>query len=179
MTWYRPPSASIDSFKQLERVNSFFDQGGHETILAGDTNYYFSFKHQMVDWNYNIPNHVELLVRNYEHHGYTQVVKEATKVTISTSFIIYHIATTNTNNIYQSGVIKRCISDHYIVFCIRKIQGTLKKQHKKQHKFMSRRRINNFEEQKFYDEAASLLWWYIVRKHDNVHSAVIILQRFW
>ena len=59
-----------------------------------------------------------------------------------------------------------------MVFCILKFRGAHNKQHKKQHKFISCRRMKHFDEQKFYDEAASLPWWYIVRKHDNMNSAV-------
>ena len=32
--------------------------------------------------------------------------------------------------------------------------------------------MKHFDEQKFCDEAASLPWWYIFRKHDNINSAV-------
>ena len=68
-------------------------------------------------------------------------------MTTSKSSIIDLIATTNTNNIYQAGVIKTRISDHYMVFCIRKFGGAHKKQHVRNEKF---------DEQIFYDEAASL-----------------------
>ena len=54
VTRYRPPSVGIDSFKQLEAVISFLDQEGHETLLVGDTNCDFSFKHRTVDDNYSI-----------------------------------------------------------------------------------------------------------------------------
>ena len=172
MTWYRPPSANIDSFKQLEAVISFLDQEEHEKILVGDTNCDLSFKYETFDRNYNITNHIEHLDRIYDQYGFSQIIKEATRETTSTYSIIHHIATTNINNIHQSGVIKTCISDHYMVFCILKFRGAHNKQHKMQHKFISCRRMKHFDGQKFYDEAASLPWWYIVRKHDNMNSAV-------
>ena len=68
--------------------------------------------------------------------------------------------------------LKTCISDHCMVFCILKFRGAHNKQHKKQQKFISCRRMKHFDEQKFYEEAASLPWRYIVRKHDNINSAL-------
>ena len=172
VTWYRSSSAGIDSFKQLEAVISFLNQEGHETLLVGDTKWDFSFKHRMVDGNYSIPNHVDYLNKLYDHYGCTQLIKEATSVTASISSIIDHIVTTNTYNIYQSRVIKKCISDHCIVVCNRKFERIHKEQHKKQHKFIYCRRIKNIYGQKFYDKATSLPWWYIVRRHDNINSTV-------
>ena len=102
LTWYRPPNASIDSFEQLDAVISFLEQEGHETILFRDTNWYFSSTYQMVDKNYNMPNHVEHLDRIYDYYRYTQIIEEATRVTTSTSSIVDHSAKTNTNNICQS-----------------------------------------------------------------------------
>ena len=92
--------ASIDSFKQLEAVISFLDQEEQETILVGDTSCDFSFKYQAFDRNYNIRNHVEHLGRIYYQYGLTQIIKEATRETTSTSSIMDHIATTNINNIH-------------------------------------------------------------------------------
>ena len=158
MTWYRPPSASIDSFRQLEAVISFLDQEEHETKLVGNNNCDFSFKYQIFDRNYNIPNHVEHLGRIYDRYGFTQIIKKANRETTSRSSIIDHIATTTINNIHQSGVSTTCINDHYMVFLILKFRGAHNKQHKKKHKFISCRRMKHFDEQKFYDEAASLRW---------------------
>ena len=47
-----------------------------------------------------------------------------------------------------------------------------------QNRLISCRRVNNFDEQKFYDEAAPLPWWYIVRKHDSINSAVNYFTEF-
>ena len=74
MAWYRSPSASIDSFEQLEAVLSFLAQEEHEIILVGHTNCDFSFKYQTFDRNYNIPNHVEHLGRIYDQYGFTQII---------------------------------------------------------------------------------------------------------
>ena len=107
------------------------DQEEHETKLVGDTNCDFSFKYQTFDRNYNIPNHVEHLGRSYDQYGFTQIIQAATRETTSTSSIINDIATTNINNIHQSGVIKTCISDHYMVFCVLKFRGAHNKQQKR------------------------------------------------
>ena len=55
---------------------------------------------------------------------------------------------------------------------ISKFRGAHKKQHIRQYKFISCRRMKNVDKQKFYDEAASLPWWYIFRKYNNISNAV-------
>ena len=48
-----------------------------------------------------------------------------TRATLTTSSIIDHIATTCARNISESGVHKVSMSDHYMVFCVRKFDGAL------------------------------------------------------
>ena len=53
--------------------------------------------------------------------------EHVTRVTLSTSTLIDHIATNNNSNISRSGVLKTTFSDHYMVFCVRKFRGAFKK----------------------------------------------------
>ena len=49
------------------------------------------------------------------------------RVSLTTSSIIDHIATTCARNISSSRGQKVSMSDHYMVFCVRKFDGALQK----------------------------------------------------
>ena len=102
---------------------SFFDREGKEIIILGDTNCDFSHAN-------NSPSHVVQLHELYDLFGMTQLIKEPTRVTLDSSTLIDHIATTNCNNIAGNGVLEISLSDHYLVYCIRKLRGGVKRQHK-------------------------------------------------
>ena len=44
--------------------------------------------------------------------------------------IIDHVAISNPSNVVESGVVKTCISDHYLVYVTRKFRGSIKANHK-------------------------------------------------
>ena len=46
------------------------------------------------------------------------------------NYVILSIGTTCPNNIVDSGVLQVSMSDHYIVYCLRKLNGTRRKDHK-------------------------------------------------
>ena len=61
----------------------------------------------------------------YEVFISNQLIKEPTRVTLDTSSIIDHIATTCARHVIKSGVDEVCMSDHYMVYCIRKFNGAV------------------------------------------------------
>ena len=127
VAWYRPPSDSIDTLNELENILGFLDKEGKETILLGDTNCNFLLNQDQAE-NLSYPNNtVKHLDSIYKIFGFTQIISDATRVTLSTSTLIDHIATNNNSNISRSGVLKTTFSDHYMVFCARKFRGAFKK----------------------------------------------------
>ena len=75
--------------------------------------------------------YVENLKDLYQLHGYSQVTEEAMRVTLTSSTLIDHIAVTNKHNILKSGIIMlTTFSDHYVVYCCRKICGAFTKDQK-------------------------------------------------
>ena len=54
----------------------------------------------------------------YDLYNFHQLAINPTRVSVSTSSIIDHIATTCARNISDSGVHKVSMSDHYMVFCV-------------------------------------------------------------
>ena len=63
----------------------------------------------------------------YKLFGFTQIISDATRVTLSPSTLIDHIATNNNSNISCSEVLKSAFDDHCMVFCARKLRGAFKR----------------------------------------------------
>ena len=82
------------------------------------------------------------------------IVREQPTVTLCSSTIIDHVAITATNNIVQSGVFKTSMSDHFMVFCVRKFRGA----QEKNHKVIQARSMKKFNEQVFLADVASICW---------------------
>ena len=120
VAWYRPPSDPVGSFKKLEANLAFLDKEGKEIILLGDTNCGLSNgpDGQLRD------NNSKHICDLYGLFDLAQLIGEPTRVTLDSSTTIDHIAT---SYILKSGVYKVTMSDHYMVYCVRKFNGKLKK----------------------------------------------------
>ena len=123
LAWYRPPSCPVESFNKLEKILSFLDKENKEIILLGDTNCDLSPKPagQPMD------NDSKHLLDLYELFSFKQLIEEPTRVTLTTSSIIDHLATTCARNIVRSGVQEISMSDHFMVYCIRKFNRAVEK----------------------------------------------------
>jgi hypothetical protein len=72
----------------------------------------------------NIPNHTTKTLKGIlETYDYqlSQLITEATRITTSSCTLIDHYITSMPGEIVQSGVIPTGISDHSLIFGIRKI----------------------------------------------------------
>ena len=139
LAWYRPPSDPVGSFNKLEKVLSFLDKEGNEIILLGDTNCDLTPKQA----EQPIDNNSKHMLDLYELFSFKQLIEGPTRVTVTTSSIIDHIATTHARNIVKSGVYEVSPSDHYMVYCIRKFNGAVEKGHK----MIKTRKMKNFNEE--------------------------------
>ena len=66
--------------------------------------------------------------------------------------MIDHIATTFARNIIEAGVHNVSMNDHCVVFCVRKFQGALKKDHT----VITTRSIKNFDKDAFLADVADI-----------------------
>ena len=66
----------------------------------------------------------------YDLYNFHQLITNPAPVSLSTSSIVDHIATTCGRNISDSGVRKVLMSDHYMVFRVSKFDGVLLKDRK-------------------------------------------------
>ena len=98
----------------------------------------------------------------------TQIIEEPTRVTLDGSTLIDHIATTNCNNIVESGVLKISLSDHYLVYCVRKLRGGVKHQHK----YITSRQRKNFSKEAFLPDLSEVDWEAIVASTQDIDDAV-------
>ena len=163
LAWYRPPSDPVGSFNKLEKVLSFLDKEGKEIILLGDTNCDLTPKQaeQPID---NNSKQIDL----YELFSFKQLIDRPTRVTLTTSSIIDHIATTRARNIVKSGVYEVSLSDHYMVYCIRKFNGAVEKGHK----MIKTRKMKNFNEDAFLADVSGICWERMLNETDDIDVLV-------
>ena len=132
MSWYRPPDASFEIFRQLEECLQVLDKENRDIILLGDTNCDFLpiiSDTEDICTPENLPPHSKNLLEIYNRFGLEQLIKRSTRETLTTATLIDHIATTNRAFIVESGVYKTTICDHYLVYCVKRFRDTAKKQH--------------------------------------------------
>ena len=140
VAWYRPPSDPVSSFELLEKVLSFLDREDKEIILIGDTNCDFSDRAIDSDfYSINLLNICDLF-------SFKQPILEPTRESLGNKIIFDHIATNFQRNIIHHGVIRVSMSDHYLVYYIRKLSGSLKRGHK----IITTRVMKRFSEKIFW-----------------------------
>ena len=153
LSWYRPPCSEINAFNSLEHVLRFFECEGKEIILLGDTNCDL-LSGSKISSEHLVPNHVKRICDIYQSFRLEQVINEPTRETIMTSTLLDHVAVSNAINIVESGVYRVALSDHYLVYAVRKFRGTLNKQHK----VIRTRQMKEFDKELFLADLASVDW---------------------
>ena len=123
IVWYRPPNESNSCFDSLHENLSFLNDEWKEFFILGYAN--CNFWHRET-----CPSHIVKLRNLNDLFGMTQITNEPCRVTLEGSTLIDHTATINCNNILESGVLKISFSDHYPVYCVRKLRGGIQHQHK-------------------------------------------------
>ena len=93
---------------------------------------------------------------------------------MSTSSLINHIVTNTPEKISDSGVILTGISDHSLVFAIRKISVIKKQEHTVQI-----RNMKNFNEEKFIAELSKQEWEYVYFFADDPNALWEIWKRIF
>ena len=164
VTWYRPPSDPVDSFDKLEKALAFLDKEGKEIILLGDTNCDLAKK----STDQPLDNNAKRISSLYELFSFKQLIEEPTRVTLDTATLIDHVATTCPRNILKSGVHEVSLSDHYMVYCIRKFDGAVEKGHKK----IKTRKMKSFNEEAFLADVSEICWEQMLTETDDIKLLV-------
>ena len=167
VAWYRPPSDPVDSFNKLEKVLAFLDKDGNEIILLGDTNCDLTKK----STDHTLDNNAKHISSLYELFSFKQLIEEPTRVTLHTATVIDHVATTCPRNILSSGVLEVSLSDHYMVYCIRKFNGAVEKGHKK----IKTRKMKSFNEEAFLADVSGISSEQMLTDADDIN----LLVNYW
>ena len=115
----------------------YLNREGEEIILVGDTN--CDLTKQAAQSTDNQTRHLTYL---YELFSLNQIVEVPARVTVNTSSIVHHIASNCTKNIIKSRVYKVAMSDHFMVYFVRKVNGAVQRSSK----VIKTQRMNNFKE---------------------------------
>ena len=164
VAWYRPPHDPVCTFQKSERVLSYLDKEGKEIILMGDINCDLSQELEGLSSDSNSRH----LLNLYQLFSLKQIIKEPTRVTLSTSTLIDHIATTCTDNVLDSGVHKVALSDHYMVFCKRKLNAAVGGSHK----MIKTRNMKKFNHEAFIADVSRVCWENVVSKSSDINVII-------
>ena len=156
---YRPPSSLPKFFDDFEKLIKAIDNENKEMHILGDLN----CNMLKTDKDANIPT--KKIKSLYELYQLTQMIDEATRVTMATSSLIDHIVTNTPEKISDSGVIHTGISDHSLVFAIRKISVI-----DKQENILEIRNMKNFNEEKFIEDLLKQPWEHIYFSAENPNA---------
>ena len=164
IAWYRPPNDPVGSFNKLEHGLTYLDREGMEIILFGDTN--CDLAKYVPDQPHD--NNTKDLSDLYVLFSFRQLIEEPTRGTLTTSTIIDHIATTDASKTLNSGVYKTSLSDHYMVYCSRKPNGAIEKDHK----MIKTRKMKNVNEDTFLADVSAICWEHLLYNTDDVNVLV-------
>ena len=167
ISWYRPPSDNVETFGKPESVLRSLESENKEFILLGDTNCDYSVILQESSVA-NLPNTTRQLEHLYNSFGLKQLINKPTRETTDTSSIIDHIAINIASNVIESGVLKLGLSDHYLVYAIRKFRGNMPCNHK----IIKTRKMKNFYEELFLNDLAAIDWQRILICSQYINEAV-------
>ena len=65
-------------------------------------------------------------------------------------------------------MLKICLSDHYLVYCVRKLRGSVKHQHK----YITSRQLKNFNQDAFLSDLSEVDWEALVANAQDIDDAV-------
>lgn len=135
---YRPPNSLAYWNTQFERNIENAQLEDKEIILLGDFNKDLMTERSTRDWlNFTLSL------------GLTQLIESPTRVCTTSKTLIDHIYSDNPQNIIWTVVPQIGLSDHYPIFCSRKVNH---KHKKTSHLTIKYRSFKNFNEQDFFED---------------------------
>ena len=125
---------------------SKLDQQDREIVILGDLNCDL-----IAD---QIQHHTRQMINFAGVYQLSQLINEPTRITETSATLIDHIYTSHPDRIVSSGVVHCGISDHSLVYAIRKIAKTTNLRHK----YIISRNFKNFDASAFTDDLKKLPW---------------------
>ena len=147
VTWYRPPSSTVDRFDLYETLVGELDAENVGYWLLGDLNCNLGapiFDHKS-----------KTLSGIADLYNLEQLIEEPTRITESTSTMIDLIFTNTTDNVACSGVSHVGISDHSLIYAFRKLSAG---RSNVGHKTVTYRNFKNFDSSSCRADVGSQNW---------------------
>ena len=94
---------------------------------------------------------------------FKQLINTPTRETKSSSSLIDHIWTNSSGKVSQSGVIESGVSDHFIIFCTRKIT----REHIGKHNNINIRSLKNYDQDTFRENLRGTDWSPVTSSFDS------------
>ena len=145
-TIYRPPSAFVDSFSNIEQLVKLIDDENKEFYLLGDLNA------NMLDNSNNTTKHLNAIMELYQ---LTQTISSPTRVTMTSSSLLDVCITPTPEKLVTSRVVPIAISDHYLILTIRKLHIHLNQIRNKK---IEIRNFKHFNAENFINDLQDQRW---------------------
>ena len=153
VTWYMPPKTPLEHFEKFEIFLEKADTKYTEIYILGDLN---------CNILSNTPeSHTTHLLDSMVKYQLSHLIKELTRVNANTKTLIDVFITNKTESIIHSGVYPLSISDHNLIYAVRKISIP-----RAQPKFVESRNCKNFNELKFITDLKNAPWPHIDNSED-------------
>lgn len=156
-TWYRPPKSSLELFDKFELFLNKVDGKFKEIYILGDLNCNFQSNPPE-----NHTKHIMNLMINYQ---LTQIITNSTRVSSISNSLIDVFITNSSESIISSGVYPLSISDHDLIYAIRKIGIP-----KGKPRYIECRNFKNFDEKQFTSSLKSTKW-PLINEFDDINKA--------
>jgi exonuclease III len=152
---YRHPRTLVAFFNHINELFYHLDSNRFHSVISGDFNI-----------NTLPPSALGTrLLETADTYGFTQVIREPTRVT-ETSVTCIDLTFTNMNQLYSAGVDKTCIADHFMNYIV---LGKMKSSPAK-HRMISARNLKRIDEQKWREDMASVPW-SVIEAFENINEA--------
>ena len=152
---YRPPDSDDEFFTSFENVINRLDHDDKELIILGDLNCDLLTSRR--------EHHTKQLLNISEEFQLHQLIHEPTRITEKSATLLDVIYTNNPDRILNSGVIHCGISDHSLIYVIRKTSLRLRLG---KHKYVTNRNFKNFDADAFNEDLKNLSWHEILSMKD-------------
>ena len=163
--WYRPPSTDINLFDKFEAFLHKCDLVDQELLIMGDLNCDVS--------KFPLECNARRLQFLSSLYQLDQLINEPTRVTKASATLIDLFFTNKRENILQSGVVHLGISDHSLIYAVRKF--SLPKSRKS---VKIARNFKNFRANDFLNDILQIPW-HCITSHDNPNVCWKIWQSLY
>ena len=145
---YRPPCSTNEVFKKIEKLIKLIDGESKQLYIFGDLNC------NMLQLNLSTTKKLQEIMELYQ---LTQLIDSPTRITNSNQSLLDVSITSTPEKIISSGVVHLGISDHSLIYAIRKLNTRVNTK-AQGHNFLEFRNFKNFDAARFLDDLHDVSW---------------------